>query len=646
MTGTSRLDLKQHYRSGVDDLARDFFGPCMRRAVSYDRAAGYFSTSALIAWIEGLPRVAAGELAIRLIASPILSEVDQAALASTVDPGERSRLQAVIVDRILDDIAQLALTPSDAARRARVFAWLVANERVRIRFAFPSHIDHAGIFHEKFGVLQMDDGELVAFTGSANETLGGHSRNYESIDVYRGGTPADAERVAIKLAQFEETWAGDASGLEVVAPSAAALARLRTASVGAGRTDEFATADNRWRHQDEAIEAFMAKPAGVLEMATGTGKTRTAIRIIGRLIDEGRVSTVIVTMEGVDLLEQWAGELQAWVAEEHPGWLVYRQFETKRESAEFVLDPERAILVVSRSRLAAVLPRLPEPRQKRSIIVHDEVHGLGAPALTASLGGQQSAFAFRLGLSATPERAYDEAGNKFIAQELGPSIYSFGLEKAIARGVLSEFDYTPLPYELTAGDRERIRLVYARNATRAREGNPMSQEELWTELSRVYKTAEMKVEVFAEHLRDRPDLLQRCIIFVETKEYGERILELVHKRTHRYRTYYADDDREHLVSFAEGGIDTLITCHRISQGIDIRSLRSVVLFASARSKLETIQRIGRCLRSDPTDPHKRALVVDFVRSRGDNDAVPNADEERHDWLSELSKIRRGDEIGN
>ena len=71
------------------------------------------------------------------------------------------------------------------------------------------------------------------------------------------------------------------------------------------------------------------------------------------------------------------------------------------------------------------------------------------------------------------------------------------------------------------------------------------------------------------------------------------------------------------MSFAKGEIDCLIACHRISQGINIRSLRTVVLFASARSKLETIQRIGRCLRVDPKAPDKRALVIDFVRTSGE-----------------------------
>ena len=66
------------------------------------------------------------------------------------------------------------------------------------------------------------------------------------------------------------------------------------------------------------------------------------------------------------------------------------------------------------------------------------------------------------------------------------------------------------------------------------------------------------------------------------------------------------------MQFARGEIDCLITCHRISQGIDIRALQNVFLFASARAKLETIQRIGRCFCTDPANPDKRARVIDFV----------------------------------
>ena len=88
-----------------------------------------------------------------------------------------------------------------------------------------------------------------------------------------------------------------------------------------------------------------------------------------------------------------------------------------------------------------------------------------------------------------------------------------------------------------------------------------------------------------------------------------------------------------------------MTCHRISQGIDIRSLNTVVLFASARARLETIQRIGRCLRIDPSRPDKRALVIDFVRPASPTDTVPNADQERCQWLTALAQVRKGDAHG-
>jgi superfamily II DNA or RNA helicase len=396
----------------------------------------------------------------------------------------------------------------------------------------------------------------------------------------------------------------------------------------------------RWRHQDEAVAAFKQAGAGVLEMATGTGKTRTALRILADLVASGEVTSAVVTMDGTDLLDQWGLELEEWVASSRRRWVIYRQYERHHDLDEYLLDPSSSILIVSRGQL----PRLMRPQGKasaaRTLIVHDEVHGLGTPSSMRELDGSHERFRWRLGLSATPDRAYDVAGNDFLEREIGPVLYRFGLEAAIGRGVLSEFDYEPLEYQLTDGDRQRLRQVYTKQASRAREGRPMSQEEVWTEIARVYKTAEEKPGVFAKRLGEDPSILQRCIVFVETKEYGEQILEMIDRYTHRYRTYYAEDDRAHLVAFANEEIDCLVTCHRISQGIDIRSLNTVVLFASARARLETIQRIGRCLRADPANPSKRARVIDFVRPAQPGDKEPNADQDRCAWLTGLSEVTR------
>ncbi|RWN94633.1 MAG: DEAD/DEAH box helicase [Mesorhizobium sp.] len=644
--------LKSHYRSGKDDLAADFFRPCLRVATLYRRAVGYFATSALLSWTDALTRVAAdGELVVHMIASPELSPSDAAALRGLNDSERVMQYQAIIVERILDEIIALLGDPTDSGRLAHIFTWLVANDRLQIKFAFPEHVARPGIFHEKIGVFDFPNGSRAAFTGSANETRSGHSRNYESIDVYRSWVPGEEERVATKAEQFDEAWNNKAVGLDVLTPSTAVLSRLRERAprqrtpMAEERPKQEPEADKRWLHQDEAVAAFLEGASGILEMATGTGKTRTALKILSSLIASKSIDGAIVAMDGTDLLDQWAEELEQWNLAGGPRWLIYRHYERYHELGEFALDPHNALIVISRGQLRKLIDRLPNAVKARMMIIHDEVHGLGTPSLVDALRGRHKAFPYRVGLSATPDRAYDPDGNVFIGTEIGPVLYQFPLEKAISRGVLSEFDYLPLPYELTLGDRDRLQAIYAKKAARLAEGNPMSDEEIWTEIAKVYKTAEMKPPIFEDYLRTNPSVLGRCILFVETKEYGARILEMLHNYTHLYRTYYAEDDRDHLVAFAQGEIDCLITCHRISQGIDIRSLNTVVLFASARAKLETIQRIGRCLRIDPLRPHKRALVIDFVRPASPTDPVPNADQERCAWLTALSAVRKGDEHG-
>jgi superfamily II DNA or RNA helicase len=262
---------------------------------------------------------------------------------------------------------------------------------------------------------------------------------------------------------------------------------------------------------------------------------------------------------------------------------------------------------------------------------------MGSEGSVKKLLGTHGKFGYRLGLSATPEREYDQQGSAFIESEIGPIIYSFSIEDAIKKGILVEFDYIAIPYELSESDRLRLRGVRARQAMRAKEGRPMSQEEVARNLADVYKTAENKPLCFKHLVIDDPEILKNSIIFVATKNFGEEILGVVSEFSYNYRTYYDDDSSSNLLKFSKGEIDTLITCHKISQGIDIQKLKTVILISSDRAKLETIQRIGRCLRSDKSNPKKRALVVDFYNA----DAIDgSADISRKDWLTRLSQIKR------
>ena len=328
--------------------------------------------------------------------------------------------------------------------------------------------------------------------------------------------------------------------------------------------------------------------------------------------------------------------MESWDFTRKQDIVVNRHFGHHRELGEFKLSRIRSILVIRRMSLSDAVTKLTNDKKQRTIIVHDEVHGAGMRTHVEKMGSHHSKFPWRLGLSATPEREYDVKGNVFVSNEIGPVIFKFPLEKAIKRNILCSFDYVPLEYELTVKDRQRIRQVYRKQTALKKQGTPMTQEQVWIEIANVKKTAELKPSVFADYLKEHSEILRGCIIFVENIEYGNRILSTIHNYTDKYRTYYAGEDQEYLKTFARGKIDCLITCHRLSQGIDIRSLKNIVLFSSSKSKLETIQRIGRCLRIDPSNPAKRPNVIDFVDSSKKSDY--NTDTERALWLTKLSRI--------
>jgi len=626
------IEYQEDYRSGYDNIVEDFIQPSLARAQAYWRAVGYFSSSALESFGAPLGEFIKKGGHIRLVTSVELSHSDLEAIQNGVPKQDicAQRLEEIIDTEFADGVGD------GVARLAR----LLEIGRLEIQIAVPK--TGSGIYHEKIGLF-FDKDDYVAFTGSSNESRNAFENNRECVDVYPSWS--SAARAARKKAHFEELWERRDKGVEVYSfPDAARQQLIRVCGEWeAGhrrRKQEEKAKPGKWRHQDDALEEFLAAERGVLNMATGTGKTRTSLKILRALYDNNSIDTVIVSTDGNDLLDQWYAELLA--VRKDIGAKVFRHYKSARETEDFLLEPRNAILLVSRQPLASALRQLPAEIGQRTLLIHDEVHGLGSPANRARLGGLSDSIRFRLGLSATPEREYDDEGNAFLLEHIGPELMRFELDDAIRREILAPFDYYPLPYEMTAEDRQRVRDVYKRQAARAAAGNPMSDEEVWIEIARVYKTSKAKLPVFDDFIRNNQHMLQRCIVFVETQEYGDEVLEIIHKYRSDFHTYFSGEESETLKRFARGELECLITCHRVSEGIDIRSLNSVILFSSARARLETIQRMGRCLRTDPDNPGKVANIVDFIR-QSDEDGEQNADEERAEWLTELSKVRAGGE---
>lgn len=626
------IHFQEDYRSGTDNLLEDFFKPALRVSKEYWRAVGYFSSSALEAFGSPLGEFVKNGGRIRLVTSVELDEEDIEAIKAGANKRAicEQRLQKIIETQFADGVG-------DGVSR---LITLLELGRLEIRIAVPKH--GFGIYHEKVGIF-FDDEDYVAFTGSSNESRNAFYENRECIDVYPSWEVPS--RAARKRKHFEEVWNNTDVGVEVYTfPDACKKMLLRAKR---NRSATVVAAENKWRHQEEALKLFLDKERGILNMATGTGKTRTSLNIVKRLVELDLIDTVIVTTDGNDLLNQWYYQLLTLRRElaDVKKLTIYRDYENHKEIQEFLLNPTNAILLVSRAAgvqrdpLVAALRKLTAAQGQRTILIHDEVHRLGSPNNRQRLTGLSEHIRYRLGLSATPEREYDEEGNRFIENHIGPEIFRFELSDAIQRGILVPFNYYPLYYELTEEDRKRLHDVFKKKAAREAAGNPMSDEEVWIELARVYKTSRAKIPVFNNFIKTNQHLLERCIVFVETSEFGREVLEVIHQYRPDFHTYLAEDDSEVLKRFARGELECLITCHRLSEGIDIRSVNTVILFSSARAKLETIQRIGRCLRFDPANPTKVANIVDFVRVSAEADADPNNDEERCEWLTRLSRIR-------
>ncbi len=645
------IQLQPEYRSDYDNIVRDLIEPCLNQASTYRRAVGYFTSSGLSSAARALKTFIDVGGTMSLVASPLLNSEDYAAIKR----GEKAR-DDVVEMSLLREISQ-EMNKTDLDRFA-LLSWLIAEEMLEIRVAIP--INSAGeyrngIYHEKIGIFSDSEGNSVAFTGSPNETLGGLISNFESVDVFCSWDDPH-ERVPRKIENFERLWSNRTVGLKVLnLPQAVRekLLEFKPYKQGTRRKDNkiedtgtaYRFSEGLWQHQDMAVEAFLKFRHGVLEMATGTGKTRTSLAVAEKLLDESHISTLIIAADGPDLLDQWAKDVLTLGRNQNPKLVVFKHYDKHKEIDDFLMEPENCILLTSRYFLPRVLKRLNGEAKSKLMLVHDEVHALGSPSNRESLEGLSDNIPYRLGLSATPEREYDDDGNVFVEHHIGPIVYRYELANAIEDGILAPFHYYPLAYWPDENDGERISRVYKKMAARKQEGNPMSKAEIWTDLARVYKTSRAKLPIFADFLEHHSEVLERCIIFVETMEYGEEVLKIVHRHKPGFHTYFGGEDKSVLERFARGDLECLLTCHRLSEGIDIRSLKSVILFSSARARLETIQRIGRCLRIDPMDLEKRAVIVDFIRAdqgdTPDSDEHMPADQMRKEWLTELSKIRPG-----
>jgi superfamily II DNA or RNA helicase len=671
------LNLKDRYQNGYDNIGKDFLGKCLKECSRYRRGTAFFSSSALMSWADAMDHLINEKVKIEILCSPVVSD---RRLIETLANNKSAELRKKTLQDLSDQIILLATIGFKQNNerndyRSKLLSYLIASEQLEFRFAIPKNYnfpeekgDERNLYHVKVGYFTFSDGNVVAFEGSVNESDSAHQYNYESTQVFKNWLLEDKKRANNVISSIDADWDSLNPHLEIYKLSDSIIKKIKEHSperrpirgdahakpstqnqIQTPKPEtNFSLPEKLWQHQKDAINTFLDLKTGILEMATGTGKTVTALEVVRQLYVRKVIDSIVICTYGTDLLNQWHENVEKWISLYPDSNLenlkIFKQYDKFKDLRSFLNASSNSLLIISRD--ADNLLQLLTSNSVNwgtTLIIHDEIHGFGSPALVKALKGLHGKIPYRLGLSATPERIYDQEGSNFIEAEVGNVIFKYPLELAIEDGILCEFTYVPIEFDLQTIDRDGYQKVYARKASDAMRGDYWDSNRLATELSKIVKKASLKPFKLHEHLASCPDDIKSSIIFVLDTEQGNSICSVVNQFTHRYKTYYAGTESEYISLLANSEIDTLVACTRLNEGVDIKQLNTVILVSSDRARLDTIQRIGRCLRKDPNNLNKVAKVIDFVLIN-QKEGVDNSDQLRKEWLQKISQCKKKKDI--
>jgi superfamily II DNA or RNA helicase len=613
--GLVSLGLGTEYRTGETDPVEKFYRPCLREAVDYSRAAGYFRSSVFLIVGRDIIDFAKRDGKARLVCSPSVTDEDVTGIEKGYDQKnfDMEHSLASEIDRLLAD--------ETTHYRTRVLATLIAVGTLDLRIAVRKR--GGGIYHEKLGVFRDAHGNSVSFLGSANETWQAWHElgNHEAIEVFCGWEGgSDAARVARHKGYFERLWNGMVSGIDVVEFPEAARRKLVSAALedlddvdmdllteremgqpGKGRT--------ALPHQSSAIAAWKeAGRRGVFEHATGSGKTFTALLAVMEHTSSGMPALIVVPSRL--LLEQWASEIKDEIPDVtlllagagHDKW-------KKNGRLAAMTDPSPDLgqrVVLSTMQTAAGDDFLRGIcGGAHLLIVADEVHQTGSPFNSRIYSLVSGA---RLGLSATPIRYGDPDGTRRMFAYFGDVIAPpITLADAIASGRLVEYEYIPHPVHLTAEEADEwkkltlsLRWEMGGKKDGEKGSGPLSEKAkiLLIRRSRIAKKAANKIALATEVLGSVWEEGQRWLIYCEDQSHLEVVIDALVARglsPLRYHTNMDGDKDATLAHFRTfGGIMVSIRC--LDEGVDIPTVDHALILASSQNPRQFIQRRGRVLR--------------------------------------------------
>ena len=600
------LDIKRSYVSvGQENIAKAFLTPVLKCTKNYKRSVGFFSSSVLQPIVDGIVALARNNGKIQLIASPNLTEEDVQAITTGYEAREK-----VIKSSFTRDFMKEIEVFDDA--KLQLLATLIARGILDIKIAVT---DTLGIYHDKLGILEDFDGNVVVFYGSANSTLSGYQNNYEKIRVVKNWIPEECANIADEQEEFESLWNGTNKFVKVYDYKESAQSNIlqmietRATSVSAKSPIELRD------YQKQAIAAWVENDYhGFYVMATGTGKTWTAIYSAKELL-KTLPAMIVICAPYKHLVKQWAEDVEKafedakiiLVSSENPKWEQQMSQEIIRKK----YDSKTQTIIIS-TIASFKMPRFTNTLGKSTedkLLIVDEAH-----RFTDRSEDMHTQFKYMLGLSATPFSGTSAQRGKELMEFFGGQVFSLPIEEALERKFLVPYYYHPIYVHASEEDENKFQYHTHKILSCFKNSVCINPDQLVKTLRNRLRVISMadekqeKIDYIVSQIQEKDHFVVYCgdgrLFDNNTGEElrhiqsVKRVLSAHGYKSSQFTAQENMDDRMQLVdAFNKGEISALAAIRCLDEGINIPSIKSALILSSNDDYREFVQRRGRILRT-------------------------------------------------
>jgi superfamily II DNA or RNA helicase len=685
------------YRTGSSDEPMQFYIDGLCNSSKLDLLLGYFSSSAIRVLSAGFATFLFNGGNVRLVINNVLSQADKDALAS----GNEGELPDKLID--ITDIKNLKRTLDEYGRHFfECLAWLIAQKRIQFKIIKPKN--RKGIAHYKSGRF-YDNSDSVGFKASCNFTAYGLMENLEELDAFLSWENGRSTKmIARQNHDFEEIFGeenenieylnvddisvaierefGDTEINELLSNEAELLERrnsllsnknLRKSFEKAiskieniSREPRFPFASGPREYQKIAYRKWQENNwQGIFAMATGTGKTITALNCLLNEYKRDRTYRAVIVVPTTALLDQWKEECYKFnfrnviPISSKSDWnesLSFFNTATKLLDASFIVIVTYASL--SRPTFQSHFKQLPT----NTLFIADEVHNIGSASIIKLL--PQIHLQKRIGLSATPNRKFDDEGNQAIEtffNDRFPYIFSFSMKEALELNWLCNYTYHP---HIVYLDERELKEYISISKQLLRHIDPKTHsyksspevEKLLLARKRIIHKAVNKIPAFrsilSEEFRKANDLRFTLVYVPEgveadyslvdnsneddedarlINEYTKVVSNLDDRIMVKQFTSNSDNREQILEQFGKGEIHVLTSMKCLDEGVDVPQSKLAIFCASTGNPRQFIQRRGRVLRKHSDKVH--AIIHDLV-------VVPWIDSSESNYAMERNLVRK------